>query len=624
VSVSGAPRTSSESGDTSRGYSLVAIPPQPFEKYTLIGKLGHGGMAEVNLAVVEGKSNFRKLVVVKRLHPHLAAEPGFVDMFLDEARLAARLNHPHCVQTHEVGEFEGSHFLAMEYLDGQGLERLLRMSGQKGEPIPFDVAARIVSDCLDGLAYAHELTDFDGTPLAVVHRDVSPQNIFITYNGMVKLLDFGIAKAATHVVETRTGVIKGKYAYIAPEQALAQEVDHRADLWSMGVVLWEVLTGRRLFKSINELATLHETLQGEIKPPSTFRAELPPELDRICLKALERDVNARYQSAQAMKEDLDRFLATLPKNPGRKQIARLMQDRFESVIETHKLTLAQCLKGGAPGLSVSGIQRLVEAPVTQSSPGMTPTPGFTPTPSSSGAFAAAPISGVMAGVQPTPEKKSGLGWKIGLVLLVALLAGVAALVIPLGSGDEDTTQVAQGPGTPPDVPPTRSAPVEPSTPVDPVPTNTAPAQDPAPNPTPTAGEPATADVPTATPTTPQPSPTATTTGRDDRDSSSRDRRRRSGSSETASTPTPNPAPTPAPSAPEAPAETGTGYLTLATTPWTRVRLGSRDLGTTPLIRVEIPAGSHTLHLSNPEQGIEQTYRFTIRAGETVTRRLGLE
>src|SRR5690606_37488842 len=172
MSVSGASKAS-DTADASRAYSLVAIPPQPFDKYTLIGKLGHGGMAEVNLAVALGKGNFKKLVVIKHLHRHLAMEPGFVDMFLDEARLAARLNHPHCVQTHEVGEWDGNHFLAMEYLDGQGLERLLRISGQKGLDIPYDIAARIVSDALDGLAYAHELTDFDGTPLGVVHRDIS-------------------------------------------------------------------------------------------------------------------------------------------------------------------------------------------------------------------------------------------------------------------------------------------------------------------------------------------------------------------------------------------------------------------------------------------------------------------
>ncbi|MCZ7684254.1 MAG: protein kinase [Sandaracinaceae bacterium] len=448
MSVTGASKASELAADPSRAYSLVAIPPQPFDKYTLIGKLGHGGMAEVNLAVALGKGNFKKLVVIKRLHRHLAMEPGFVDMFLDEARLAARLNHPHCVQTHEVGEWQDNHFLAMEYLDGQGLERLLRISGQKGLDIPFDLAARIVSDALDGLAYAHELADFDGSPLGVVHRDVSPQNIFITYNGVVKLLDFGIAKAATHVVETRTGVIKGKYAYIAPEQALAQELDHRADLWSMGVVLWELLTGRRLFKSVNELATLHETLQGEIKLPSAFRPDLPTDLDTICMRALERDVDGRYQTAQEMKEEIDRYLATLPKPPGRSAIARMMRERFDQVIETHQRTLAQCLKGGALELSASSIQQLVEMPMVtptgmsplseqKAGPSVTPTP--TPTPSNEHLAAlAAPPSGATA-IDAPPQKRGGAVWKLGLVFVVALIAGAIAMILPLGDGAGETT-----------------------------------------------------------------------------------------------------------------------------------------------------------------------------------------
>ena len=293
------------SGEEARAYSLQAVPPQAFGKYTLIGKLGHGGMAEVLLAVMGGKAGFRKLVVLKRIHGMLEVEPGLIDMFLDEARLAAQLDHPNCVQTLEVGDVGGQHFLAMEYLDGQGLDRLLRSSAQSGTLLPPAIAVRMIADALEGLGYAHELTGFDGQPLGVVHRDVSPQNIFVAYNGVVKLLDFGIAKASSNVVETRTGVVKGKYAYIAPEQALGQHVDARADVWSMGVVLWECLTSRRLFKSVNELATLQETLQGEIKRPSTYNPEIPRELDAIVMGALQRSVEHRYQTAAQFKDALD-------------------------------------------------------------------------------------------------------------------------------------------------------------------------------------------------------------------------------------------------------------------------------------------------------------------------------
>ena len=626
MSVTGASKAS-EIADASRAYSLVAIPPQPFDKYTLIGKLGHGGMAEVNLAVALGKGNFKKLVVIKRLHRHLAMEPGFVDMFLDEARLAARLNHPHCVQTHEVGEWDGNHFLAMEYLDGQGLERLLRISGQKGLDIPYDIAARIVSDALDGLAYAHELTDFDGTPLGVVHRDISPQNIFITYNGVVKLLDFGIAKAATHVVETRTGVIKGKYAYIAPEQALAQEVDHRADLWSMGVVLWELLTGRRLFKSVNELATLHETLQGEIKLPSAFRPELPTDLDTICMRALERNVEARYQSAQEMKEDLDRYLATLPKPPGRKHIARLMHERFDEVIEVHKRTLAQCLKGGALELSASNIQQLVETPMVtptgippvHARPSVTPTP--TPTPSHVAAVAPPPAPVPSEAAAPaSANRPSGLAWKVGVVLLVAAIAAGVALALPLGDGSEElaaTLPAAPVEGSPPAPEPAAPAPRAPSAEAEVARAEPAPRHE-EPSAAPTVEPPRPEIVPGA-PAAPERT-VAEAPSRDERPATARRQPRRQ-PREPREPAVERPA-APEPPTPAAPSE-APGFLTLATTPWTRVRLGSRDLGTTPLIRVELPPGTHTLQLSNPEAGIDQTYRVTIRPGETVTRRLGL-
>ncbi len=586
-----------EKADAAKAYSLVAIAPQPFDKYTLIGKLGHGGMAEVNLAVADGKGGFRKLVVIKRLHGHLAMEPGFIDMFLDEARLAARLNHPHCVQTHEVGEWQGNHFLAMEYLDGQGLERLLRMSGQKDAPVPIDVGVRIISDALDGLAYAHELTDFDGSPLCVVHRDVSPQNIFITYNGVVKLLDFGIAKAATHVVETRTGVIKGKYAYIAPEQALAGEVDHRADIWSMGVVLWEVLTGRRLFKSVNELATLHETLQGVIKPPSAHRPEVPPGLDAIAMRALTREVKDRYQSAQEMKDELDRWLTSFPKPAGRSQIARIMRDRFGEVIDTHKETLAQCLSGAMP-VTASGFHQLIEPMVTPS--GMSPisAPGVRSATVSGDFSAMTPSTSGQVLQQAPPAKSSGYLWQGALIVLVVALGATTALMWPFGGQPQarpaqDPTITAQPNALP--VPP----PVIPTTPPAPSenvvqPTETASTGE---NPTaPTEGE-----------------PTNSRPTRAERLAALRAQRRQNQqqnpSAETEE---------PAPSSNEAP-----GFLTLATTPWARVRLGNRDLGTTPLIRVELPAGTHTLQLTNPEQDIDESYRVTIRPGETLVRRLGL-
>jgi serine/threonine-protein kinase len=358
MSLGSAERTPSPSPGEAKGYTVTAVPATQFGKYTLIGKLGHGGMAEVNLAVASGKGNFRKLVVIKRMHAHLESEPGFVDMFLDEARLAAQLDHPHCVQTIEVGEAHGQHFLAMEYLDGQGLERLLRITGQKGQTLPPSIVARMVADALDGLGYAHELASYDGTPLRVVHRDVSPQNLFVTYNGVVKLLDFGIAKAASNVVETRTGVVKGKYAYIAPEQALATPLDGRADLWAMGVVMWEMLTSRRLFKADNEIATLQQTLTAPIPPPSKVVPGIDAELDRIALRALTRDPAQRYQTAQQFKDDLEQYLSTAHDRAERRDIAKLMQERFGDAVKVHRAKIAECLAAVAQG--EKSIERMVE------------------------------------------------------------------------------------------------------------------------------------------------------------------------------------------------------------------------------------------------------------------------
>jgi len=399
------PRSSSSaevSAEDAKGYTLAAMPPTAFGKYVLVGKLGHGGMAEVNLAVTGGKGGFRKLFVIKRLHAHLEAEPGFVDMFLDEARLAAQLDHPHCVQTVEVGEVGGQHFLAMEYLDGQGLERLLRMAAARNEPLPPVMAARICLDALDGIGYAHELSGFDGQALGVVHRDISPQNLFVTYTGVVKVLDFGIAKAASNVVETRTGVIKGKYAYIAPEQALANNLDARADLWSMGVVFWELLTTRRLFKSVNELATLQETLRGNIHPPSSVRPEVPPELDAIAMRALQRDPNLRYPTASAFKADLEGWLSRQPTTPDRRSIAALMNERFGDIQQLQKQKLRECLAAVAQG--ENSLERLIEAGgvlasaehaalMSQSSPGV-----YTP----SGAVALPASAPQGYGPYPTP------------------------------------------------------------------------------------------------------------------------------------------------------------------------------------------------------------------------------
>jgi branched-chain amino acid transport system substrate-binding protein len=298
-------------------------------RYRLIAGIGRGGMADVYLAVYDSADagRFQKLLVLKLLKPELSQEPEFVEMFLDEARLAARLSHPNVVQTLEVGEDAGRYFLAMEYLEGQPLNRVLQtLASSPG----FDVSARvtILLRALGGLDYAHELVDYDGTPLSVVHRDVSPGNILVGYDGQIKLMDFGIAKARDSSTETRVGMFKGKTAYMAPEQARAGLVDRRADIYSAGVVLWELLVGRRMWQGLTQVEILSRVMAGDIVPPSHLAPGLAPELERICLKALALHRGDRYGTAAEFAAALESFVAKqlVPKTD--REVGRLVGDAF--------------------------------------------------------------------------------------------------------------------------------------------------------------------------------------------------------------------------------------------------------------------------------------------------------
>src|SRR4051794_19400998 len=253
-------------------------------------------MAEVYLAVVRGPAGFNKLVVIKQIRPQLADDPEFLGMFLDEARLAARLSHPNVVQTNEVGQEGNRYFIAMEYLEGQALNRLAYRL-QKGDGFSLSMHVKVLIDALGGLHHAHELVDYNGSPLGVVHRDVTPHNVFVTYDGHVKVVDFGIAKALNSSVETRTGVLKGKISYMAPEQAQGERVDRRADIFSVGVMLWEAATGKRLWKGVPDIPILQRLLSGEIPKPRTVRPEVPERLEAIIMKALAHRREDRYANA---------------------------------------------------------------------------------------------------------------------------------------------------------------------------------------------------------------------------------------------------------------------------------------------------------------------------------------
>jgi serine/threonine-protein kinase len=283
--------------------------------YRYLAQLGGGGMADVYLAVASGIEGFTKLVVVKSLRPEFAQDPEHVAMFLNEARLAARLNHPNVVQTNEVGEDRGAYYLVMEYLEGQTLQRLWRAvrDWPLGRALPPMLAA--TCDLLAGLHHAHELRDFGGAPLDVVHRDVSPQNVFVTYDGQVKLVDFGIAKAADVASQTRTGVLKGKVTYMAPEQARGESSDRRADVFAAGVILWEVLARARMWHGLSDVAVLARVGAGDVPPLRRAAPDAPEGLVRVCERALAPDPGARFATARAMREAIAPFLAEVGAAP---------------------------------------------------------------------------------------------------------------------------------------------------------------------------------------------------------------------------------------------------------------------------------------------------------------------
>jgi serine/threonine-protein kinase len=283
-------------------------------RYRLLAELGQGGMATVYLAVALGTSGFRKLAVVKLLRPEIAVDQEFVQMFLDEARLCARLSHPNIVQTYDVGVDEVGHLMAMEYLDGVSLHAATAKLGKSGGPLTFPMQARILLEVLEGLRYAHELKDYDGRSLEIVHRDVTPHNIFVTFDGQVKLLDFGIAKAATSSVRTATGVIKGKLTYMAPEQARGESVDARADLFAVGVMLWEAVTGRRRWpKGLSQPALFTRLASGEApESPNATSFGLSPEIDAVVLRAMATKPEDRFQTAAEFREALEAVVRGLP------------------------------------------------------------------------------------------------------------------------------------------------------------------------------------------------------------------------------------------------------------------------------------------------------------------------
>jgi tRNA A-37 threonylcarbamoyl transferase component Bud32 len=276
-------------------------------KYEILRRISVGGMAEIFLARAAGLPGFKKLVVIKRILPQLAQKSEFLEMFLDEARIAATLQHPNIVQTYDVAVAGGNYFIAMEFLHGEDLHALLRTVKRRNERIPIEHALQIVISLCAGLHYAHDREDFDGKHQEIVHRDVTPANIIVTYEGSVKLLDFGIARAASRANQTRSGTLKGKIHYMSPEQAQGQPVDRRADVYAAGILLYELTMMRRLYKGETDYQILHNIVNGTLPKPTELDASYDRDLEAIVMHALQKDLTKRYQSAMEMQRDLEDF-----------------------------------------------------------------------------------------------------------------------------------------------------------------------------------------------------------------------------------------------------------------------------------------------------------------------------
>lgn len=634
-----------------------------FGKYELFAKLGSGGMAEVFLALSRGMAGFNKLVVLKRLRPNVAEDHAMISMFLDEARLAARLHHPNIVNTYEVGEHDGTYFIAMEYLEGQPLNKILKSPKAQELFTPL-MWCHVFAQALAGLHHAHEQKDFDGKPLEVVHRDLSPHNIFVTYSGETKLVDFGIAKASVNTTNTATGILKGKVNYMSPEQVRG-DTDRRADLFAVGLSLWEVLAGRGVYRG-EAVTVLHRILNDPMPKLSEARPEIDPDLEAIVMKALEKDRDKRYATAEEFREALEAYVLKKGEVVRDITVGKAISTMFQETKDNVAQRIKECVSGLSapkvpqpadqtqPSFTTGSLPSLTMTPPTgdypflanlaeHSDPGLGsgtpsgsqqikvstsgPPTGRTPVPQSN---SAAPYT-----TSEMPTSRAAVPWVFVAVAALALVGGVVWF---LGSrkGSDSTTATA---------PKTAKVVLE-STP-----SGAAIEKD---------GQvvghtPATLDLPLGrqqltlirdgfssetltidvvegarqavtlkavdptSPTasqSPSSSAVALTTAKSPPGTAYVPVRPHS------TTPAPSPSTPPAPSV--APTTGEKGFLSFTTFPWTRVSEGGRVLGTTPLYKVAMTPGTHVLSLDNPDDNIHSTYTVTIKAGEATSRSVELK
>ena len=325
---------------------MTKADPIRFGKYLLLDKIATGGMAELYEAKITGIQGFEKLIAIKRILPHLASEEELVTSFIDEAKLAALLHHQNIVQIYDFGRIEDSYYIAMEYLLGKDLRMVIRKASLKGEPLRLESTLLIVSRICAALEYSHGLKDFQGKPLNIIHRDISPANVLITYDGNVKIVDFGIAKAATQSHLTQSGMIKGKVAYMSPEQAAGETIDHRSDIFSTGIILYELATGVPMFQG-DTLQVLNLVRNAKFTPADQLKPELPAKFHEILDRALAKEREARYQSAGDMLADIEELMYQMSARTSPRRVADYMKVLFEEEIAVEKTGMLELEPGPA-------------------------------------------------------------------------------------------------------------------------------------------------------------------------------------------------------------------------------------------------------------------------------------
>ena len=312
---------------------MSAFHPESFGRYYLVDKIAVGGMAEVFKAKTFSHGGFEKLLVIKRILNHLSDNDEFVEMFVDEAKISVELQHPNIIQVFDFGRLQDNYYIAMECVEGKDTKGILRKLAERRKLLPNEYAVYIAHEICKGLDYAHKRTDTAGEVLGIIHRDISPSNILVSYTGEVKIADFGIAKATISAYNTKDGVLKGKFEYMSPEQASGDPIDLRSDIFATGIILHEMLTGRRLFKTDSDIATLERIKKGDVKPPSTLNPAVPPRLDELVMKALSVHPDDRFEDARALQTALLEFMYPATPDLVRESLGHFMAELFSTEIQ---------------------------------------------------------------------------------------------------------------------------------------------------------------------------------------------------------------------------------------------------------------------------------------------------